>query len=117
MTIIEPKFNMECLKDKISRLGRKKTDAKQARPIKITLPGHQKTKILRASKKLKESAKYNKVNMSQEKTRKEREEYKKLKSILDDKNKDRNDYVIFGNEVVLRSERDSKISEKRYSQN
>ena len=117
MTIIEPTFNMECIKDKVSRLGKKKTDAKQARPIKITLPGHQKTKILRASKKLKESSKYNRVSMSHERTRKEREEYKKLKAILEEKNKDGNDYVIFDNEVVLRTTRDSKVSQKRTSQN
>ena len=47
------------------------------------------------------------------KTRKEKEEYNKLKSDLIEINKDSNDYVIFENEIIHRSSRDAKIKEKR----
>ena len=62
ITSIEPSFNADCLRENVTRLGRRKPDAKLARPVKVILPSLKlKTKILRGSKKLKESLKYNKV--------------------------------------------------------
>ena len=102
LNIIEPNINTVTIKEKMSRMGKRRADATRPRPIKVTLQNQQqKSKILRASRKLKDSPKYKDVNLSQEKTRKEREEYQKLKTELTEKNKEGNNYVIFKNQVIL----------------
>ena len=86
LNIIEPNIDTVTIKEKMSRLGKRRTDATRPRPIKLTLQNQQqKSKILRASRKLKDSTKYKDVNISQEKTRKERKEYQKLKTELTEK--------------------------------
>ena len=114
LNIIEPNINTVTIKEKMSRMGKRRADATRPRPIKLTLQNQQqKSKILRASRKLKDSTKYKDVNLSQEKTRKEREEYQKLKTELTEKNKEGNNYVIFKNQVILRTTRESMMNEQR----
>lgn len=114
LTIVEPNISIDDVKEKMTRLGKRKTDAARPRPIKLTLKNQQqRNKILKASRKLKENNIYNNVNISHEKTRKEKEEYQKLKVELTEKNKGGNNYVIFKNEVVLRTSRDTMLSEQR----
>ena len=113
---IDPDYKSEkLLYEKITRLGKRKTNAKQPRPIKVTLESpHHKTKILKGTKKLKNNPDLKHISLSHEKTKKEREEYQKLKNEMEERKKETGqDLVIYNNEVMLRSTRDSKIDERK----
>ena len=92
-------------KSKIMRIGPKRSN--KVRPVKIIMENQDcKNNILRNARNLKESEKFSKIGLSFDKTRKQQEEYRKLKEKLEEHKKkdDGKDYVIFRNQIVVRSE-------------
>ena len=63
-------------------------------------------KYIRNAKKLKDHDTFNKVGLSFDKTKKEQEEYRRLKEKLDEKNKSSGgqDYQTFRGNIVLKTE-------------
>ena len=113
---IDPEYNSEKLvHDRVTRLGKRKPNAKHPRPIKVHLESPQhKTKILKGIKKLKNNRDLKNISISHEKTKKERDEYQKLKNELEERKRETGqDLVIYNNEIMLRATRESKIEERR----
>ena len=92
----------------MTRLGKSKSKSNDARPraIKVTFQnGDHKWKILSNSGKLRNTDTFSKVNLSIDKTEKEKQSDKKLKIELEDKKKLTGlDYTIFANEIMLRTD-------------
>ena len=99
-------------KSRIQRVGTKKVAeegklAPRPRPVKIVMDSFEmKMGILRKARKLKDSKKINRIGLSYDKTKKEQEDYRKLKVKLDEKNKETGgtDYQIFRGKIVLKTE-------------
>lgn len=90
---------------KIQRIGFKKAD--KTRPVKVVMKSEEsKLSILKNARRLKESETFSKVGISYDKTKKQQEEYRKLKDEVDEKNKpfDKKVYVIFRNKVTKASD-------------
>ena len=63
---------------KIQRIGFKKAD--KTRPVKVVMKSEEsKLSILKNARRLKESETFSKVGISYDKTKKQQEEYRKLK--------------------------------------
>ena len=90
---------------KVQRIGFKKAD--KTRPVKVVMKSEEsKLSILKNARKLKESENFSKVGISYDKTRNQQEEYRKMKSEVDEKNKasGKKEYVIFRNKVTKASD-------------
>ena len=100
-------------KSKIKRIGSRRVaevgkPTPPPRPVKIVFDTQEKKMdILRNAKKLKDSEKFKGIGLSHDKTKKEQEDYRKLKLKLVEKNKESgsgNDYQIFRGNIVLKTE-------------
>ena len=106
LTHVNPDVKLDKLDSAtIMRIGGKK--ANKTRPVKIIMESQDdKNNILRNSRNLKNSDKFSKIGLTFDKTRKQQEEYRKLKEKLDEmKNlNDGKEYQIYRNKVMLKSE-------------
>ena len=105
LTSVNPRVDLTKLDlTRVKRAGTRRKDRTTPRPVKITLDSPEcKDKILRNAKTLKNITKFPKLGLSQDKTKKEREEYRQLRDKRDDLKKSTGeDWVIFRNDVVKR---------------
>ena len=91
----------------MTRLGKNKSKRSEDRPraIKVTFEkGDHKWKILSNSGKLRSTNAFSKVNLSTDKTEKEKQTDRKLKTELENKKRLTGlDYTIFANEIMIRT--------------
>ena len=95
----------------VTRCGTKRVPSQdypdpKPRPIKIVLRGPSEVGLLRKNaRKLKDNEGLRHVGISEDKSWKEREEERKLrKELYKRKNEDKEDVIIYGGQVILRSE-------------
>ena len=107
LTYVNPEVKITLDPSKINRIGRRK-DKNKPRPIKVELDSSDtKMKYIRNAKKLKDHDTFKKVGLSFDKTKREQEEYRRLKDQLDEKNKSSGtgqDYQLFRGKVLLKTE-------------
>ena len=107
---VDPEVSLEKLNiTNVRRIGKKSTDSEaKPRPIKIEMDCQDsKMNLLRSAKRLKDSAEFKSIGLSNDKTRKEQLEYKILKDKLAEKIKNKKEgekYLIFRGQVVLESD-------------
>ena len=95
----------------VTRCGTKRVPSQdypdpKPRPIKIVLRGPSEVGLLRKNaRKLKDNESLPHVGISEDKPWKEREEERKLrKELYKRKNEDKEDIIIYGGQVILKSE-------------
>ena len=97
----------------IVRLGpRKKSQSEDSRPkprpLKIKFTDEQsRTSILRKARKLKDHQTYKKIGIATDKTQKEREEEKALRTELSNRKQNGENVFIYRGKIVVRTENDS----------
>ena len=114
---VNPEVNTSELNtERVKRIGQKKPDSKP-RPVKVILDSTEdKFKLLRSARKLKDSECFKKIGLSFDKTKKEQQEYRRLKLERDEKNSATDsgkDFVIFRGRVQLQSEVTKIIKKER----
>ena len=106
LKFVNPEVKIDSLDQKrIHRIGTMRGN--KPRPIRVIMDSQEsKNDILKNSKKLKGSEKFSKIGLSFDKTKKQQEEYRLLKAKLEEKNKEGegNEYTIFRNKIVKRTE-------------
>ena len=108
--VVKPNFDVSLInKENLERLGKERKPGEKPRPIKISFttqfPRHQ---ILKNAYKLKNS-KYQKVGLSADKSKNEREEEANLVKNLKERKSKGEDVVIFDNKIMLREERNQIV--------
>ena len=103
---VKPNFDTTLInKENLERLGKERRNGEKPRPIKLSFttqfPRHQ---ILKNAYKLKDS-KYQKVGISADKNKKERENEIALVKCLKERKTKGEDVVIFNDRIMLREER------------
>ena len=105
LTYVNPEVKLTIDPSKVQRIGKKGT---KPRPVKVVLDSVEtKMQFIRNSKKLKDHDTFSKVGLSFDKTKREQEEYRRLKEKLDEKNRNEGsgaDYQIFRGNIVLKTE-------------
>ena len=88
------------------------------RPIKVTLPSNQeKMKILKSANQLKGHRLYSKVGLSTDKTKKEREAHNELRKELAERRNNKEDVIIYKDQVMLRSEKSQMVQDRQAGMN
>ena len=102
-------------KNRVTRLGKKKDDQTRPRPIKVSFPSEdEKWHLVRNLKKVKENENFKHLSIQHDKTTKEKNDDRalQLKCIQKRKETGGQDYVIFAQQIMLRTEIDAFKQER-----
>ena len=107
-----PDINTDIVKpNSIKRLGKLDPKNSKPRPVKITIIDNKcKSLVTDNARNLKDFTKYPKIGISIDRTRKEREDYRKLKSQLKVLVDDGNDAYISNNQIIVKNKVTKAVS-------